>query len=333
MGGQQSQALVVDETTKMVSTVLTNISLNCTSVSNSLQTTKITCNPNLDSGTQYFEQNSACTSCYNNLKDFWLDKYALARSKGKKLKADLNEELQAIINSAIACKSVCKACIVNNISQDTLVKNILSCKSYNTIKNTIQNKLNTAITQKLKNNQDVFSAALSIFGNSASNVVNTLNNRINSKLTQNVLSDIQQNINANQNIDITENSTAVSGLSQNSIFQASQTYLTRNKIFNDILSQSEWKQFQQAINDQNTTETLANAVVNVSGTLTKLVRSTMGKVVIAVVSLVGVLFLAVSIYAIYLYARHRQKQKALKSGGIQYNNKSNMPYRQTMYRT
>lgn len=314
MGGSQSQSLVVDQTTDMVSTIITNISLNCTSVSNSTQTTKITCNPNLESNTTYFEQNSACISCYNNLKTFWIDKYDLARSKGKKIKSDMNEEIQAVINSAIACKSVCKACIINNISQDTLIKNVLSCKSYNTIKDTIEQKLNTAITQKLKNEQDALSGFLSVFGNSASNVVNTLNNRISSKITQNVLSDIQQNINANQNIDITENSTAVSGLSQNSVFQASQTYLTRNKIFNDILNQSEWKQFQQAINDQNTIGNLANAVVNVSGTLTKLVRSTMGKVVIAVISLVGVLFLAVCIYAIYLYTKHRQKQKQINVG-------------------
>lgn len=309
MGGSNSQSLVIDNVTDMVSTVITNVSLNCTSVSNSTQTTKISCNPNLDSGTDYFEENSACTTCYDNLKTFWLQKYDLARRKGKKLKGDLNEELQAIINSAIACKNVCKACIVTDVSQNTLIKNILSCKSYNTIKNTITQKLDAAITQRLKNNQDALSGFLSVFGQSSSSVVNKLNDRVTSKLTQNVLSDIQQDIKANQNIDITENSAIVSGLSQNSVYQATQKYLTKNNIFNEILSNTEWDEFQKAINEQNTTETLANSVVDISGTLTKLVRSTMGKVLISVVSLVGLLFVVVGVYAIYLYRKNRRNSK------------------------
>jgi hypothetical protein len=301
MGGTISQNIVENEAISMVADIFVNIALFCSSESDSVQRIEILCQPNLPDGNVY-ENSSTCQQCLKNIQEkvheYVTSSEILFVKNGVKVMA-IDDFYRQYANETLACTAgpSCKACIARNLSQKTTIKSVTNCKAMNNIKNTITQKLMNQITNKLFNNQDVASSIMQMLGaNTTNDVITNISTRISDRMTTNIISDIQNNIDANQNITISTSS--AKAISQESAFVSVSNYLSTNKVLNNLFTDVELDQINKAINDENTIDSLGNIVVKSVDIFTKLSRSVMGKIVIFVLGMVAILIVAIIIFII-----------------------------------
>ena len=340
MGGSHSQSSVVNETTDMVSDILINVSLSCDDAAFSEQSINITClpfGPGKSQSTPY-ESNARCVECYETLLNRHTGAHDFQRRQWSGTRAGVNkpidEEFHDAIQAAISCgKNSCKACNFENISQKTVISAIQSCSSFNTIKNSINQKLANAITQKLVDNKSFLAPLTQMLGaRSSENLVTNLTNRISSLITEDLISKVSQQIDSFQtlNLQFTDGSNDVNGLSQNSAFHAVSTYLGKSKIFNQMFTDEQWRILQQNYNEQNTIGELGNEVVKEVNDINAMFKSIMGKVVIFIFALTGLLFGIIVVMVIVRYiqkatAKSRKRELTLQA------KESQKPWLQQLY--
>ncbi len=313
MGGQVSQESVANVTSSVVSTIIVNAALFCNTESLSEQMTRITCNPSVTVPNGVYEDGAGCQLCLQNIKDNAENYYKTVRTtwetEGATIKKSIDEDYTQIIQSFISCANVCKACVIEDISQKTMITDSVNCQATNNIRNSITQKLSAAINQKLENNQDVFSGLAEMLGASTRNqVVTNLTNRVSSLLTDNIIQNARSQINTIQNIDLTVSSVVVKGTTQDSAINSVQTFFAKNKIFNNVISKAEADVAQNVVNSQNTIDTLGNTVVKSVGTLARLTNSVFGKIVIFLYSLLGVLLIGMIVFISVKLIRKKVKE-------------------------
>jgi uncharacterized protein (UPF0333 family) len=270
MGGGVSQSEVVNEVNDMVADIFVNIALFCNTDDIATQTISIDCNPAPQANSIY-ELNGGCSECIQGVVDSHKRYYTFQRQAWERgdqipgVAKPIDSDFQAVINEFVACTTThCKACVAENLSQKTLIKSVLSCDAFNNVKNSISQP-----------------------------------NRISAKITDNVISNITQQISSNQSIVINNQAGGVTmqqGLSQESAFHSVQTYLSRTNLFNSILSSEQWTLLQKLANEQNTIGSLGNTIVKAVKYLSKLLTNVVGKVVLFVMIMVGVIFVGILIY-------------------------------------
>jgi len=304
----------------MVSTVFVNIALFCSTDDISTQTVSIDCEPanNGAASDTIYELNSACTNCIQGVVASHTSYYDFQRQlweRGEQVpsvKKPIDSDFQAVIQEFIACTSThCKACVAQNLSQKTLITSTLSCAAFNDVKNSISQQLMTSVTQKLTNNQDMLAPLAEMLGASSTNsIVYNITNRISSKITDNVISNIRQQISNNQAITINNGSGSSSqtGLSQESAFHSVQTYLEKTNIFNTILDSAQWTLLENLANEQNTIGGLGNTIVKSVKYLSKLLTNVVGKVVLFVLLMVGIIFVGILLYVVTNLIRKELKK-------------------------
>lgn len=311
MGGQTSQQEIVNEVTNLVANVFVSIALYCNSADIGSQTISIECDP---PGSKVYETNDACSTCIKNIVDSATQYYSLQRStwatRPARVDKPIDSDFQNIINSFVTCTTQqCKYCDVQNVSQTNIIKSTTGCNAFNQVKNSLSQKLTTAVSQALTNNQDMLSPLATMLGASTySEVVNTIVNNISAVITDNVISNIQSSIDAQQNLTI-NNGNVVNGITQSSSVTVVQNYLTKTGIINSIFSDAQWKDLENLINEQNTINSLGNVVTQAVSSLSKLLTNVVGKVVIFVLVLVGVLFVGIVIYIITQVVRKELKKQ------------------------
>jgi len=316
MGGKVSQQIIMDQTNSMVANVMTNIAMSCSTVDTTLQNIVVDCE-NIG-GTEYtFENGPRCRNCIDKVVQSQLDSYDFERTlwaRGDKdpgVSKPIDMDFQATMEQFVACGATyCKACSVTDLSQKTTVDLKLDCKAMNNVTNVITQKLVDALTQKLVNNQGMLGGLMTMFG--ASTTANTIlktANLISAKLDTNIIQKISQQISTQQTIKISAGDTVVQGTSQENTVTSVESYLAKNKVLNTILSEAQWKQLAQVVNNQNTLDELGNAVVKATAYLRKLVTGVVGRVVIFVYILVGVVFLAVVLYVSVKLIRRKWQQR------------------------
>jgi len=301
----------------MVADVFINISLYCSSQNTSDQTVKITCHPYTSSSSIIYEENIGCKTCIQNIVDNQLNYYKFQQSlwstTAPSVQGSIDTDYQNVINEFVSCgKTACKACVVENVSQSTVIQSVINCSAINDIQNTISQQLTAQITQNLVNNQDMLSPLATMLGASTTNdVITNINNRITSLISTDVIQNITQQISNTQVITIEGKSANVTGQTQQSAFNSVMTYLGTTNIFNNILEQAQWDVLQDLINTQNTIDSLGNTIVKTVGYLSKLLTDVVGKVVFFVLILVGVIFLAMLVYIVTsLVQKSVQKKQA-----------------------
>jgi hypothetical protein len=319
MGGGVSQEALVNVVNNMVADIFVNIALYCNSTNTSSQTILIECNPANITPTSntVYELNSACNNCLQNVVANHLNYYQFQQQLWENgdivpsVKKPIDSDYQAAINEFVSCTTThCKACVAQNLSQKTVVKSVTSCAAFNNVKNTIDQQLMAQITQQLTNNQDMLAPLAEMLGASTTNdIVYNITNRISSKITDNVISNIQNQISSQQSIVLNQSSGNDSGMTQESSFHSVQSYLEKTNIFNDILEKSQWDLLQNLVNEQNTIDSLGNTVVKAVGYLSKLLTDVVGKVVLFIMIMVGVIFVGIVIYIItHLIQKEVRKQ-------------------------
>jgi hypothetical protein len=221
----------------------------------------------------------------------------------------IDSDFQNVITEFVNCSTLtCKACNVQNVSQTNIVKATIGCQAFTTVKNSMTQKMLEQVNQALTNNQDMLAPLAELLGASTSNdIIYNVTNRIMALITTDVISNIQSSIDAQQMVTLSGSSVQTIGLTQSASSTAVQSYLQTTNLMNDVLSQEQWQELQSLINDQNTIDSLGNVVTKTAELLSKLLTNVVGKVVLFVIIMVGVIFLGVVIYTVTQAVR-----KALK---------------------
>lgn len=318
--GGISQASIINQVNVMISNIIVNISLYCNAQSVSNQIIQIDCQPYGpgSNATQPWELNESCQKCMKNVYDSRLKYYKnqeeLWSTRAPSVLGSINQDFQTVINEFVTCGiNTCKACSMQNASQTSVVTGVLNCQAFNDVQNTISQQMITQITQNLTNNQDMLAPLAEMLGASSTNdIIYNLTNRVMTLLTKSVVANITETINNNQTISITVVGQApINGLTQNSAYNACLTYLGKTNIMNGIFQQEQWDELQTLINEQNTIDSLGNAIVQSVNVISKLLNNVVGQVVIVVLCMVGVIFLAVVIYIIvHLIKKATQSKRA-----------------------
>ncbi len=316
MGGSTSQIVGTNIVNDMVAQIFTTVALTCSNNAESVQNISVSCNPVLDESVpmdqrEPYENQATCKNCIASVVAAQKDFYNLQQSSwryGGKIGVNLpiDQDYTTVLKKMIACGSICKACVYQDLSQATVIKNVLGCQSMLTIENTIDQKLANSITQQLTNNQDFLPALAKMLG--ASNqqqIVSNLVSRISTKITRDVVTGVLNTIHNNQTMNLTGSSTDVTAQTQQSTYNNMVSYFQNTNLFSSIFQDTEWQVLQTLYNDQNTIDTLGNSVVKSLSDITKFMSSIVGKVVIAMLILVAVVFVSVLVIGLALYIKKR----------------------------
>ena len=321
--GGVSQTAVVNVCNEMTTNVFINIALSCNSTNISNQTISLTCNP---TGPHYtsqniYENNPACKKCLQNVVDSRLRYYELQRNLWKTqpaaVQGSIDDDYQQVINEFVSCSQNCKACILENVSQSTVIQSTTDCQAFNNVKSSISQKMLAEVTQGLTNNQDLLAPLAQMLGaSSTADVITNVSNRITACITDEVITNIKSQISSNQvmTFGFSGGGGAVSGQTQDSAFNSIQSYLGNTNIFANVLSESQISVLQELVNEMNTIDSLGNVIVKSVGYLSKLLTNVVGQVVFAIFILFIVLFLGIVLYIstklIQKSLRKRQEKEA-----------------------
>ena len=314
MGGGNSQLEITNQANIMTSDILTQIQLSCGSDTRINQAISVNCYPKwaYDNNSAY-ENNPACKQCIQGIADSQASLYANIRNnfkqgRMKEIRPTYDDQMSSVINQFINCgKTTCKACVISDINQSSMVNGEISCAATNNIRNTLSQQLQDQITQQLSSQQDVLSSFAQVFGaNSEQSVVNNLTSRMMVSIKDSDITSIYNNINSSQNIRIDGNSSTQS-ITQTSSFNSAMNYLGENNIFNNILSENELTQFDDIYSKTSTISELGDSLVSISDTLSRLSQSIIGIVMICVLGLVFLIIAVVVGYSIFLGIKSAQR--------------------------
>jgi len=318
--GGISQSAIVNQTNIMVSNVIVNIALYCNTQDISDQMISVKCNPQYQNASIVWEQNSSCQACVVNVTNNQLQYYKnverLWNSKPAGVSLPINQDFQNIINDFVSCGlNSCKACVLENVSQSSVITSVLNCQAFNNVQNTISQQMIAQVTQNLTNNQDMLAPLAEMLGSSStSDVIYNVTNRIMTLLTEDVVANLTQQVSNNQTLSLNLHGgeTQIIGSTQNSAYNSVMKYLGDTNLLNNILESSQWDELLQLYNEQNTIDSLGNTIVASVNLLTQLLNNVVGQVVIIVLCLVVVIFLAMVIYVITNLIKNSVKKKHAK---------------------
>jgi hypothetical protein len=173
MGGSNTKEVALNAINDAVATIFTNVALSCSDTAGSNQSIIVNCSPPLDpsvpsSEQQPYENQPACLQCMDNIVTNQLNYYDLQRSAWAHSEAVVNkpidQDYQQVIQEFIACGEKCKACVIMNLAQTTIIKNVVNCQSFLSVQNIITQQLSAQITQTLTNNQSFLAPLAQMLG-------------------------------------------------------------------------------------------------------------------------------------------------------------------------
>ena len=306
-----AKAVLLTNINNIVASTFTQITQTCAAEVSSEQIINVSCNPTLSGdvnnpNSQPYENHDACKLCIENVKLNALAAYEQQRAaweNGERaiVRKPIDQDFQSVLSEMTLCGTRCKACVFQDLSQQTVITGVTECRALNTIENQITQLLSANVDQTLSNNQDFLSPLTQLFGaKSRQDVVFTITNRIKPLISIEVKDAIINQISNSQVITLTSSTNAtVTGTTQQSAFNAITTFLSATKIFNNVFSEEELESFQTLVNTQNTVDSLGNAVVAGTTAFARMIKGVLGKIVVAVFAVVGVVFLSIVGYLVY----------------------------------
>ncbi len=317
-----AKAVLLTSINTMVAGAFTQVAQTCGADINSEQIINVTCNPTIsgdvnDPDTQPYENSIACKSCIETVKLNAIAAYDQQRAAWDgggpiQVRKPIDQDFQQVLSEMTLCGTRCKACVFQDLSQQSVITGVTECRSLNTIDNQLTQKLSENVEQVLNNNQDFLSPLATLFGaRSKQEVVFKITNRIKPLITSKVKQAIINQISNSQVLNLTTTTNlAVTGTTQQSAFNSITTFLGETKIFNRVFSEAELDSFQQLINSQNTVDDLGNVVVAGTTAFARMITGVLGKVVIAVFVVVSVVFMAMVAFVVYNKIKARSQKKA-----------------------
>ncbi len=287
MGNTVSRSTVTSQLNNMTATILTNISMNCSTLSTNSQIISIDCAPR--SISTAYESNATCRQCISNIlvsKKEEYTRYANLAKAGNPVPniPNINLDLHYTAEAMRACgRNVCKACVIEDISQNNVVSISVDCQATNNIQNQVSQSLTNAIMQKLSTDYDIFGSVANILGGrDVQTVSNSISNRVKNIITNNLITTVYNEAKNNQSFIINVTEGEFNGISQQSTFNSIVKYLSDNNIFNSIMSDSEWTTLQTLHDSNNVTGQMTAGFITANRLFTDMLHSTIGYIMLAV---------------------------------------------------
>lgn len=321
MGGAGStRETIINATNTMIASAFIKVSEVCQTNLDFQQNTEIHCNPKLDiyeGDISVYEENPACRHCIEDVEKSQLQRYAMLRNKwargGKvSIPVSYNQEFKVMYRALQSCVRTCKACVFSNASQLENVTWKADCTFNSELKTAFTNSIQSNITQALTDNQDVLSSMAQALGASdKQQTVANIMSRLKVNINESFITSITSNVHNIQNISITN--TGVQGATQFNSISGIAHLVSKTNIVNNALSDNEWKVFQDLNNNENTVGQLGNTLKNTVLGLGDVYKNLVGKLLIGLSVIMGVVVLVVMIVAIVTAAKHGHSSPRTKT--------------------
>jgi hypothetical protein len=314
-GCNKDKSALIQATNEIVATAIVNSLNQCNSLEASTQDIEITCFPNLPDGTVY-EMNSSCGVCnravfLGMLAQHEQERKVWARGGEVKVRLPINEEYVLMLGRLGTCGiNSCKACSLANVTQTNILTGNSQC--YDQLRSTtnFQTNLSSLISQQLLANQDVLSGAATALGaTGVDNITEKVVNQISAQVTSNFLNETIDKMTNSQIIQLKSNGkTTFNNISMLSAFNIALESVTQSEIVTRAISESMFSLIAQIADEQNTLNDVGTVVFEAVVTFQTAVDNIVGRVMVAVLVSLGLVVLAIVVYAFYKFIRGRTIQ-------------------------
>ncbi len=305
----KSKQAIVQATNTIIATAIVQSINQCSSSDISVQAITIKCLP---TGSEVYENNSSCKNCFTEVFNGVLAQHQLERklwSEGKeaRVRLPIDQEYVLTMGRLGSCGIIsCKACPLVNVSQANILRNDQASGGETCIqkmkdKNLFLSNLGTLIKQQLVNNQDVLAGVAQAFADKdVTSLSEKITNQISSNVSENFLNSVVQEMETSQIIQLnTGSSTTFRNLSQYSCFNVALESVTESEIAQKSISDAVFSEIATVINKQNTLNDVGEVVFEATVGFTEAISNVVGKVMLAVLALLGSVTLAIVGYGIY----------------------------------
>lgn len=339
-GGSSTRRVTQTRVAEAITEVLVEQTQNCLNTLNSTNDLNIECTAaedvrrDPDTGTiTFYEANRACVECYDQIRrlEIGVDSTESAPPFGEETglvglnrrqwssgasffrtpptKAALYSQL---LSRFLACKGVCKACVVSDVNQSAVYLANVSCE----LDATSQTELNTALKNRLNQlateERDIFAAVVGVAESALGAITDAstdtkieqlIETRILNQVTLDQLQSIVNEAIAENRTTFRGNNITAGSISQQSVQTAIFSQVLSLDAVQNIVSVAEAQAAQTSFDRSNITQDVALAVGNVVKGAFDLYSDTVAFVFIAG----GVALVIIGITLIVLFARKKSE--------------------------
>jgi hypothetical protein len=294
---------LIEATNNIISRSITNVISNCDSNVRVEQDVSLKCAP---TGPAVYEENATCARCIYNLTLDFKAHNDLEQSLWKHSPAQVRQPIDImylnILRDLEACGlTYCKACVLLDVTQQNIINTGNDCISKITNKQSITDNMTNLFQQQFLNNQDVLSAAAQSLGIQGVNKISEhISNSIISNISTSFLDALSVSISNSQVIELTsDTSTQFRNITQNSILNIVEQEVNKNSIATMAMKKELFDNISQIVNNENTLNEVGEVIFKSTVTFAKAIDSSVGKIMFAVLVLLGVITLTIIGYILY----------------------------------
>ena len=296
--GADAASVTQDILNRLTAASIIEVRNECLLSTQGTQAILFSCQPILNQ--TWYEENSSCLQCLNNITDFWTNQLEVVQpsvwnSRPPEVRLGFDEQFDTIIEQQRNCRGVCKACNFLNNSQASTFSVDQNCEFTQDNVVDIQSQILGAFMVTLNSREDFLSGLSRAVGaESSADLVNLLRQRIRQVFSSNQLNAMISGVFANQTMifrNFDGSSTTASGNSQESTYTAIYQYLSDNSTSTQLLSTAEWESFNTAIQDTTTIDDLGAAVFVTANTFGETLNSSLGIALVVVLIFAAFIFI------------------------------------------
>ena len=228
-------------------------------------------------------------SCLRLLNNFNLEQYDLQLREDSSNYQRIIQDFQ--MNLSNITLNSCKGCYFDNIQQNMLFALDGNCEFDTVSDNIIEAAASQTVDNTLDNHGDLLSGLAGAMGFTTTNQIKQeLSTRISTLISTDILTESLTQVRAYQNMTI-DNVGIANFIHQNTVIDVVNTIVVNTQISNEVLSQSEWQIINELINDQGTIADIGEMYLTGLNVLNALAETIMGRVILAVCVLAGIVML------------------------------------------
>jgi hypothetical protein len=264
-------------------------------------------------GEPWYEENAECLRCLHAARKSGAYHRALERRQWLLDDTDVRPRRdidQRVADTALlieGCKFSCKACILKDVSQLSAVKVDTACQMSESDMFRWRNETAARVGAALYTRQDTLSALTKALGGAAADktvvhVQRTLSNLIDQSVVQVMTTAIA----SDQAVVVKGQGVEISGVTQQARVTAAAQALVSDERLQNVLSKTQWDAFAKAYKSDTTLDNAGNVLTGVLGSFTHTIGNLIGKVVFAVMLVLGAVCVAVVVLLINHFLRKRR---------------------------
>lgn len=283
---------------QLTNTLFLDINTECILTVEGNQTIRIKCEPPTDQ--PWPEESAACQLDLAISKDKIQRIHELERQQWKqqpaKVRKSVQDEIEQIKN-IYSEMDTCKSCEFENISQYNVLNVKQSCSISNEQlakwKSTVAGNIETLMYSR----KDVLGGLMKALGkDTKQEAVDEFITRINTVNFREMESSMYDNIKSSQTFLFTGASSSFRGVSQKQAIASGTKLIVDAGFFDTVMTQQEWDVYEEISAQNVTLDDAGDVVARTILSVTDLITTTFGYVVIGIVSLAILLIIALAIY-------------------------------------